>query len=91
MFCVSCCLLHHLFFAWVGAAVFRFGLFAAGFVLRFCGVLPGAHRCFGCGFLVPHLSARSGCFGEYLNVFAEFSSGFVVFYDSFWNLLRIEF
>ena len=72
MFCVSCCLLHHLFFAWVGAAVFRFGLFAAGFVMRFCGVLPGAHRCFGCGFLMPHLSAKSGCFGEYLNVFAGF-------------------
>ena len=65
-------MLCHLHFAWVGAAVFRFGLFAAGFVMRFCGVLPGAHRCFGCGFLVPHRSAKSGCFGEYLNVFAVF-------------------
>ena len=72
MFCVSCCLLHHLHFAWVGAAGLRFGLFAAGFVMRFCGVLPGAHRCFGCGFLVPHLSAKSCCFGEYLNVFVVF-------------------
>ena len=34
VFCVSCCLLHHLFFALVGAAVLRFGLFAAGFVMR---------------------------------------------------------
>ena len=25
-------------------------------------------------------------FGEYLNVFVEFSSGFVVFYEIFWNL-----
>ena len=91
MFCVSCCLLHHLFFAWVGAAVFRFGLFAAGFVMRFCGVLPGAHRCFGCGFLVPHRSAMSGCFGEYLNVFAGFLCCFVWFYEGFWNLSRIEF
>ena len=74
-----------------GAAVFRFGLFAAGFVMRFCGVLPGAHRCFGCGFLVPHRSAKSGCFGEYLKVFAGFLCCFVWFYDGFWNLLRIEF
>ena len=91
MFCVSCCLLHHLFFACVVAAVFRFGLFAAGFVMRFCGVLPGAHRCFGCGFLVPHRSAKSGCFGEYLNVFAGFLCCFVWFYEGFWNLSRIEF
>ena len=48
----------------------------AGFCRGVCdalsGVLPGAHRCFGCGFLVPHRSAKSGCFGEYLNVFAGF-------------------
>ena len=40
---------------------------------------------------MPHRSAKSGCFGVYLNVFAGFSSGFVVFYESFWNLSRIEF
>ena len=40
---------------------------------------------------MPHRSAKSGYFGEYLNVFVEFSSGFVVFYESFWNLSRIEF
>ena len=72
MFCVSCCLLHHLFFAWVGAAVLRLKGSAAGICDALSGVLPGAHRCFGCGFLVPHRSAKSGCFGEYLNVFAEF-------------------
>ena len=72
MFCVSCCLLHHLFFAWVGAAVLRLKGSAAVVCDALSGVLPGAHRCFGCGFLVPHRSAKSGCFGEYLNVFAEF-------------------
>ena len=91
MFCVSCCLLHHLFFAWVGAAVFRFGLFAAVVCDALSGVLPGAHQCFGCGFLVPHRSAKSGCFGEYLNVFAGFLCCFVWFYEVFWNLSRIEF
>ena len=65
-------MLCHLHFAWVGAAVFRFGLFAAGVCDALSGVLPGAHRCFGCGFLVPHRSAKSGCFGEYLNVFVVF-------------------
>ena len=72
MFCVSCCLLHHLFFAWVGAAVFRLKGFAA---LVFCGFLngiAGVQSCFGCGFLVLHRSAKSGCFGGYLNVFAVF-------------------
>ena len=44
-----------------------------------------------CGFLVPHLSAKSGCFGEYLNVFAGFLCCFVWFYVVFWNLSRIEF
>ena len=72
MFCVSCCLLHHLFFAWVGAAVLRFGLSAAVVCDALSGVLPGAHQCFGCRFLMPHLSAKRGCFGEYLNVFAVF-------------------
>ena len=72
MFCVFCCLLHHLFFAWVGAAVLRLKGSAAGVCDALSGVLPGAHRCFGCGFLVPHRSAKSGCFGEYLNVFAGF-------------------
>ena len=74
-----------------GAAVFRFGLFAAVVCDALSGVLPGAHQCFGCGFLVPRLSAKSGCFGEYLNVFAGFSFGFVVFYGGFWILLGIEF
>ena len=72
MFCVFCCLLHHLFFAWVGAAVLRLKGSAAVVCDALSGVLPGAHQCFGCGFLVPHRSAKSGCFGEYLNVFAEF-------------------
>ena len=74
---------------WCGC--FSFWVVCRGVCDALSGVLPGAHRCFGCGFLVPHLSAMSGCFGEYLNVFVGFSSGFVVFYDSFWNLLRIEF
>ena len=43
-----------------GAAVFRFGLFAAVVCDALSGVLPGAHQCFGCGFLVPHRSAKSG-------------------------------
>ena len=84
-------MLCHLDFAWVGAAVLRLKGSAAGFVMRFCGVLPGAHQCFGCGFLVPHRSAKSGCFGEYLNVFAGFLCCFVWFYEGFWNLSRIEF
>ena len=91
MFCVSCCLLHHLFFAWVGAAVLRLKGSAAVVCDALSGVLPGAHRCFGCGFLVPHRSAKSGCFGEYLNVFEGFLCCFVWFYEGFWNLLRIEF
>ena len=76
MFCVSCCLLHHLFFAWVGAAVLRLKGSAAVVCDALSGVLPGAHRCFECGFLLPHLSAKSGLFGEYFNVFAVFSFGF---------------
>ena len=76
MFCVSCCLLHHLHFAWVGAAVLRLKGSAAVVCDALSGVLPGAHRCFGCGFLLPHLSAKSGCFDEYFNVFAVFSFGF---------------
>ena len=91
MFCVSCCLLHHLFFAWVGAAVLRLKGSAAVVCDALSGVLPGAHQCFGCGFLVPHRSAKSGCFGEYLNVFVGFLCCFVWFYEGFWNLLRIEF
>ena len=59
--------------------------------LRVLGRVSGVQSCFGCGFLVPHRSAKSGCFGGYLNVFVEFSSGFVVFYEIFWNLSRIEF
>ena len=42
-------------------------------------------------FFVPHRSAKSGCFGEYLNVFAGFLCCFVLFYEVFWNLSRIEF
>ena len=91
MFCVSCCLLHHLFFAWVGAAVLRLKGSAAGICDALSGVLPGAHQCFGCGFLVPHRSAKSGCFGDYLDVFAGFLCCFVWFYEGFWNLSRIEF
>ena len=45
---------------------------AAGVCDALSGVFLGAHRCFGCGFLMLHLSAKSGCFGEYLNVFAGF-------------------
>ena len=63
---------HHLDFAYVGAADFRLKGSAAMVCDALSGVLPGAHRCFGCGFLVPHLSAKSGCFGEYLNVFVVF-------------------
>ena len=40
--------------------------------LRVPGRVSGVQSCFGCGFLVPHLSARSGYFGEYLNVFVVF-------------------
>ena len=67
---------HHLDFVLSGAAVFRFGLFAAVVCDALSGVFPGAHRCFGCGFLPSHLSAKSGLFGEYFNVFAVFSFGF---------------
>ena len=76
MFCVSCCLLHHLHFAWVGAAVLRLKGSAAVVCDALSGVLPGAHRCFECGFLLPHLSAKSGLFGEYFNVFVVFYFGF---------------
>ena len=55
-----------------GAAVLRLKGSAAVVCDALSGVLPGAHQCFGCGFLVPHRSAKSGCFGEYLNVFAGF-------------------
>ena len=40
--------------------------------LRVPGRVSGVQSCFGCGFLVPHLSAKSGCFGEFLNVFVVF-------------------
>ena len=65
-------MLCHLHFAWVGAAVLRLKGSAAVVCDALSGVFPGAHQCFGCGFLVPRLSAKSGCFGEYLNVFAGF-------------------
>ena len=55
-----------------GAAVLRLKGSAAVVCDALSGVLPGAHQCFGCGFLVPHRSAKSGCFGEYLNVFVVF-------------------
>ena len=55
---------------WCGC--FSFWVVCRGVCDALSGVLPGAHRCFGCGFLVPHLSAKSGCFGEYLNVFVVF-------------------
>ena len=42
-------------------------------------------------FCVPHLSAKSGCFDEYLNVFAVFSVGFVGFLIGFWNLYAMDF
>ena len=84
-------MLCHLDFAYVGAAVLRLKGSAVVVCDALSGVLPGVHQCFGCGFLMPHRSAKSGCFGRYLNVFAGFSSGFVVFYESFWNLSRIEF
>ena len=74
---------------WCGCS--SFWVVCRGVCDALSGVLPGAHRCFGCGFLVPHLSAKSGCFGEYLNVFAGFLCCFVWFYEGFWNLLRIEF
>ena len=59
---------------------FRVGWCGCSSIEGFCrgvcdalsGVLPGAHRCFGCVFLPSHLSAKSGCFDEYFNVFAEF-------------------
>ena len=65
-------MLCHLDFAYVGAAVLRLKGSAAVVCDALSGVLPGAHQCFGCGFLVPHRSAKSGCFGEYLNVFVGF-------------------
>ena len=74
---------------WCGCS--SFWVVCRGVCDALSGVLPGAHRCFGCGFLVPHLSAKSGCFGEYLNVFAGFLCCFVWFYEGFWNLSRIEF
>ena len=48
-----------------------------------CSAVVFAVCGFGCGFLVPHRSAKSGCFGEYLNVFAGFLCCFVWFYESF--------
>ena len=42
-------------------------------------------------FFVPHLSAKSGCFDEYFNVFAAFSVGFVGFLFGFWNLSAMDF
>ena len=74
---------------WCGCS--SFWVVCRGVCDALSGVFPGAHRCFGCGFLVPHRSAKSGCFGEYLNVFAGFLCCFVWFYEGFWNLLRIEF
>ena len=74
---------------WCGCS--SFWVVCRGVCDALSGVLPGAHRCFGCGFLVPHRSAKSGCFGEYLNVFAGFLCCFVWFYEGFWNLSRIEF
>ena len=47
------------------------GFYRLGF-LRVPGRVSGVQSCFGCGFLVPHRSAKSGCFGEYLNVFVVF-------------------
>ena len=83
----------------VASPLFRVGWCGNPLIAGFCrlgflqvpGRVSGVQSCFGCGFLVPHRSAKSGCFGEYLNVFAGFSSCFVVFYESFWNLSRIEF
>ena len=46
--------------------------FAALVFCRFLNSIAGMQSCFGCGFLVPHRSAKSGCFGEYLNVFVVF-------------------
>ena len=91
MFCVSCCLLHHLFFAWVGAAVLRLKGSAAVVCDALSGVLPGAHQCFGCGFLMPHLSAKSGCFGEYLNVFVVFLFENIVISRVLWKILAMDF
>ena len=59
-----------------GAAVLRLKGSAAGFVMRclvFCQERIGASDTV---FFVPHLSAKSGCFDEYFNVFAVFSFGF---------------
>ena len=69
-------MLCHLDFAYVGAAVLRLKGSAVVVCDALSGVLPGAHRCFGCGFLPSHLSAKSGCFGCYFNVFMMFSFGF---------------
>ena len=55
---------------WCGCS--SFWVVCRGVCDALSGVFPGAHQCFGCGFLVPHLSAMSGCFGEYLNVFVGF-------------------
>ena len=55
------------------------------------GVLPGAHRCFGCVFLVPHRSAKSGCFGEYLNVFVVFLFENIVISRVLWKILAMDF
>ena len=84
-------MLCHLDFAWVGAADFRLMGSAAGFVMRFCGVLPGAHQCFGCSFLMPHLSAKSGCFGEYLNVFVVFLFENIVISRVLWKISAMDF
>ena len=59
-FCVS----------WCGNPLIA-GFCRLGF-LRIPGRVSGVQSCFGCGFLVPHRSAKSGCFGEYLNVFVVF-------------------
>ena len=53
-------MLCHLDFAYVGAAVLRLKGSAAVVCDALSGVLPGVHQCFGCGFLMPHLSAKSG-------------------------------
>ena len=84
-------MLCHLDFAYYSAAVLRLKGSAAVVCDALSGVLPGAHRCFECGFLLPHLSAKSGCFDEYFNVFAAFSVGFVGFLFGFWNLSAMDF
>ena len=81
----------HLDFAYVGAAVLRLKGSAAVVCDALSGVLPEAHQCFGCGFLVPHLSAKSGCFGEYLNVFAGFLFENIVICRVLWKISAMDF